>query len=236
MGAWPGSSRNRPTSPPATNPRRPRGRPPCLAALEVLRDDLAGRFDTLPGEVAVVIHPRLAASRSPIRGCRSRGRPPPRRAALLRGLVRLHRDPRTRAACPRAAGVEVPGRARRSARACTTSTRTWCSARQPDLPPPFTRAASGATCAGPGCARARPRGSGQVHLRAAIVRRLREGKAPSFPPSARDAFLLGGTLFDLLEGEAGSRAAAALATRGARPRAAFGAGRRLRASAGERGA
>ena len=37
--------------------------------------------------------------------------------------------------------------------------------------------------------------SGQVaHLRAAVARRLREGPRPSFPPSARDAPLLGGTV------------------------------------------
>jgi hypothetical protein len=55
--------------------------------------------------------------------------------------------------------------------------------------------------------------AGQVpHLRAAILRRLREGGRPSFPPAPRDALLLGGTLFALLEREAGPAAAAALGT------------------------
>ena len=54
--------------------------------------------------------------------------------------------------------------------------------------------------------------SGQArHLRPAVARRLREGSAPSFPPSARDAPLLGGTIFDLLEREEGDRACFALA-------------------------
>ena len=35
--------------------------------------------------------------------------------------------------------------------------------------------------------------------RAAVIRRLREGSRPTFPPSRRDAILLGGTIFDLLE-------------------------------------
>ena len=35
--------------------------------------------------------------------------------------------------------------------------------------------------------------------RAAVIRRLREGSRPRFPPSRRDAILLGGTIFDLLE-------------------------------------
>src|SRR5215208_6204577 len=55
--------------------------------------------------------------------------------------------------------------------------------------------------------------SGQAELlRPAIVRRLREGGRPSFPPDARDAMLLGGTVFRLLEHEHGARDAAALAT------------------------
>jgi hypothetical protein len=54
--------------------------------------------------------------------------------------------------------------------------------------------------------------SGQTpYLRPAIVRRLREEGRPDFPPSARDAMLLGGTIFSLLEREAGPGAAAALA-------------------------
>ena len=50
------------------------------------------------------------------------------------------------------------------------------------------------------------------HLRAAIVRRLREGGRPAFPPEPRDAMLLGGTVFGLLEQEHGARRATALAT------------------------
>jgi hypothetical protein len=50
------------------------------------------------------------------------------------------------------------------------------------------------------------------HLRAAIVRRLREGRRPDFPPAPADAMLLGATVFALLERQEGARAAAALAT------------------------
>jgi len=51
------------------------------------------------------------------------------------------------------------------------------------------------------------------YARPAIVRRLREGGRPSFPPGVRDAVLLGGTVIDLLAQEQGERAAAAFACR-----------------------
>ena len=54
--------------------------------------------------------------------------------------------------------------------------------------------------------------SGQTaHARPAIARRLHEGREPSFPPSVRDATLLGGSIFDLLANERGGGAAVALA-------------------------
>lgn len=56
--------------------------------------------------------------------------------------------------------------------------------------------------------------SGQTeHARPAIARRLREGRPPGFPPSLRDAPLLGGTLVDLLAREEGPAAAARFASR-----------------------
>jgi hypothetical protein len=55
--------------------------------------------------------------------------------------------------------------------------------------------------------------AGQVaHLRPAIVRRLRDERRPDFPPAPRDAMLLGGTLFALLERLEGAAAGAYLAT------------------------
>ena len=87
-------------------------------------------------------------------------------------------------------------------------------ANNPDLPPPFSPAAFRRyvrwawLCEGGAVWL-----SGQTpYLRAAIVRRLREGGRPEFPPSASDAMLLGGTIFSMLEREGGPRAAAALAT------------------------
>src|SRR5919206_2339032 len=57
--------------------------------------------------------------------------------------------------------------------------------------------------------------SGQTaHLRPALARRLREGRAPAFPPGRADALLLGGTVLDLLAREEGGRAAAAAVREG----------------------
>jgi hypothetical protein len=72
--------------------------------------------------------------------------------------------------------------------------------------------------------------AGQVqHVRPAVTRRLREGGPPAFPPSRRDAALLGGTVFDLLAREEGDKACVELAcgphrdgTRGALARAFAG--------------
>lgn len=83
----------------------------------------------------------------------------------------------------------------------------------PALPPPFTPATFRRyvrvawLCEG-----AATHFSGQSrHLRAAVSRRLKEGPRPAFPPSARDATLLGGTVFGLLRDERGQEACAALA-------------------------
>ena len=54
--------------------------------------------------------------------------------------------------------------------------------------------------------------SGQTrHVRPAVVLRTHERPAPSFPPTRRDALLLGGTVFDLLAREEGEAACVELA-------------------------
>ncbi len=56
--------------------------------------------------------------------------------------------------------------------------------------------------------------AGQVSLfRPAVITRLREGTKPQFPPTRRDAILLGGTVFDLLDRHAGPEACTILASR-----------------------
>jgi hypothetical protein len=56
--------------------------------------------------------------------------------------------------------------------------------------------------------------AGQTSLyRAAVITRLREGDRPAFPPSRRDALILGGTVFDLLDRHAGPDACVRMASR-----------------------
>ena len=54
-------------------------------------------------------------------------------------------------------------------------------------------------------------GIGGIDTRA-LVRRLREGGTPAFPPAARDAQLLGGTIYTLLDEVAGEQACVDLAS------------------------
>ncbi len=88
------------------------------------------------------------------------------------------------------------------------------AASNPDLPPPFTPASFLRLQRWAWLAHGAAQFfSGQTeHVRPAIGRRLREGGPPAFPPGPRDAFLLGGSVFDLLAREEGVRAAVSLAT------------------------
>jgi hypothetical protein len=206
-----------------------------LAALEALRDDVDGLFERTPGEVAVVLHPRswaLALAHPWLPLARLRAAPASRRYfAGWFGEHEIH--VLSPPALERRASV-VPG----SRQALLLSpeheyAHLVVGANNPELPPPFSPGAFRQyvrwawLCEGAACWLA-----GQVpYLRPAIVRRLREGGRPAFPPDVRDAMLLGGTLFDLLDREHGARAAAALATstldRGARSVLADAFGRGL---------
>jgi hypothetical protein len=186
-----------------------------LAGLEALRERLRTLFERAPGEVAVVLHPRPAAL-----ALAQPWLPLARRAAAPAGRryyagwfgereIHVLSPP----ALERRAS-QVPG----SREALLLSpeheySHVVVGANNPDLPPPFSVAAFRRYVRWAWlCEGAAAWLSGQVpHLRAAIVRRLREGGRPAFPPDPRDAMLLGGTLFDLLEREGGTRAAAGLA-------------------------
>ena len=186
-----------------------------LDDLERFRAELERRYEQVPGEIAVVVHPRplmLSLAHPWLPAARMVSAPAGRRYfAGFFGLREIHvlAPPALEA---RASGV--PG----SREAMMLSPRheyahLTVGANNPSLPPPFT----------PGTFRRYVRmawvseGSatylaGQVpHMRGAVARRLREGGRPSFPPAARDALVLGGTVFEFVAREAGAEAADALA-------------------------
>jgi hypothetical protein len=187
-----------------------------LAALEVLREELGGLFARIPDELAVVLHPRpaaLALAQPWLPLARRAAAPASRRYyAGWFGENEIH-------------ALAPPALERRASKVAGSREALLLSpgheyahvvvgANNPELPPPFSMAAFRKYVRWAWlCEGAATWLSGQTpHLRAAIVRRLREGGPPAFPPDAPDAMLLGGTVFDLLERERGSRAAAALAT------------------------
>lgn len=181
-----------------------------LEALEEQREELAERFKRTPGQVAVVIHPRplaLALAHPWLPLARLTAAPASRRyfaGWFTAQEIHVLAPP---ALERRASGVEG------SREALLRSPQheyahLVVGANNPELPPPFSVASfrryvrRAWLCEG-----AATWFSGQTPLlRGAVARRLREGPRPAFPPAARDAQLLGGTLFDLLEREQGPEA------------------------------
>lgn len=186
-----------------------------LDDLEDFRASLGDVFEQVPGAISVVIHPRplmlaLAAPWLPL--ARAVSAPAGRRyfaGWFARDEIHvLAPDALER----RASGVQG------SREALLRSPRheyahLVLGANNASLPPPF----------GPAtfrryvrmawlCEGAATYLAGQVpHMRAAIARRMREGGQPAFPPSPRDALVLGGTVFAMLERERGRNACAELA-------------------------
>ena len=187
-----------------------------LQSIEAFRDEVEALFDTAPGEIAVVLHPRAAALTlaHPWLPLARMVAAPASRRYFAGWFTETDIHVLSPPALERRAS-KVPG----SREALLLSplheySHLVIGANNPDLPPPFSPAAFRRyvrwawLCEGGAVWL-----SGQTpYLRAAIVRRLREGGRPQFPPSASDAMLLGGTIFSMLEREAGPGAAAALAT------------------------
>jgi hypothetical protein len=195
-----------------------------LDELEELRLRLEERLEEAPGEVTVVIHPSsgwLSAAHPFLPAARLAAAPAVRR--YLAGWVitdELHvlND----SALERRAAGEESLRALRGTAARLYAQLTLAS-HNDQIPPPW----------GPAAFRRYLRWAwlieggaqyfaGQVSLfRPAVSRRLSESAAPTFPPSARDAIVLGGTVFDLLDREIGRHACELLVSRirkdGARP-------------------
>lgn len=195
-----------------------------LDDLEEFRSSLDGLFPRTPGDIAVVMHPRPAmlALAQPWLPLARRAAAP----ASRRYFAGWFSSSEIHVLAP--AALELRASASEGSKEALLLTprheyaHLVVGAHNPDLPPPFgVRTFRRYVRLAWQCEGAATHFAGQTpHLRAAIVRRLREGGKPEFPPSPGDAQLLGGTVFSLLEGEAGSGAAVALAAsrEQARPR------------------
>jgi hypothetical protein len=174
-----------------------------LDGLEGFREELAPLFPTTPYEVAVVMHPRplmLALAHPWLPLARALAAPAARRyyaGWFSSGEIHVLAPPALERRAANTAG---------SPEALLLTPRheyahLVLGANNPDLPPPFDprtfrRYLRWAWLVEGAAAHL----AGQTpHLRSAIVRRLREGGRPEFPPPARDALLLGGTVFSLLD-------------------------------------
>jgi hypothetical protein len=196
-----------------------------LDTLEDFRSELAERFERLPEDVAVIVHQRpyqLAIAQPWLPLARAFAAPAARR--YFAGWFSSREIHVLSAATLEERASNVAG-SREALR--LTPLREYAhlviGANNPALPPPFTPASFSRYVRWAWlCEGAASFFSWQVdHLRPAIARRLREGSPPSFPPSARDAPLLGGSIFALLDEVAGEPACVELASSlqpgGARP-------------------
>lgn len=191
-----------------------------LEDLERFRARLEDSFEHVPGEIAVVIHPRaqmlaLAAPWLPL--ARAVSVPAGRRyfaGWFASGEIHV--------LSPAALEKRASGTPGSRAALLRTPRHEYAhlviGANDPLLPPPFSprafRRYVRTAWLSEGAATYL---AGQVpHLGAAVVRRLREGPPPSLPPAPRDALVLGGTVFALLERERGVRACLDLIATGAR--------------------
>lgn len=187
-----------------------------LDALEDVRLRLEERFDEAPGGITVVVHPTpgwLAAAHPFLPAARLAAAPAGRRYlagwAMASELHVLNDDYLDR----RAAGEDSLAALRGTAERLYA--QIVIAANNQRLPPPwgprrFARYLRWAWLIEGGAQYF----AGQAALfRAAVNVRVRQGGPPSFPPSARDAIILGGTIFDLLERERGPDACAVLISR-----------------------
>jgi hypothetical protein len=187
-----------------------------LGRLEDFRDRLDDLFDTTPGEIAVIMHPgafALSLAHPWLPLARMAAAPAARR--YMAGWFSRREVHVLAPDALEERASAVPG----SREALLLSplheyAHVVVGANNPALPPPFTPRAFARYLRWAWlCEGAATHLAGQTeHLRPAITRRLREGGRPDFPPTARDAVLLSGTVFAMLEDEAGPDACVDLAT------------------------
>lgn len=186
-----------------------------LDALEGFRVHLEHRFEEVPKDMAVVLHShfaQLALAQPWLPLAQLASAPAGRRYFGGWFSAREVHVLAPEALRRRASGVPGSWEALRLA-PLHEYAHVVLGRNNPDLPPPLSpRSFRGYLRWAWLCEGAATYFSGQHrHLRAAIARRLREGDQPQLPPTARDATLLGGAVFSLLERSAGPERCADLA-------------------------
>lgn len=188
-----------------------------LEGLERTRDGLGRLLGPTPGDVAVVFHraaAQLDLARPALPLLRRLDAPAARRyrvGAVSPGRIDV--------LSPRALGERASGSAGSLAMLLRAPAALYArlalALANPAFSPPATPRRLRTAFAWPWVVEGFPAWyAGQTaHARPAVVRRLREGPAPAFPPSRPDAALLGGTVFELIAAESGPAAAVALALR-----------------------
>jgi hypothetical protein len=178
-----------------------------LDSLERFRAHLSHRFPEAPGDVAVVLHShfaQLAVAQPWLPLAQMATAPAARRyfgGWFAAGEIHVLAPDALRRRASRAPGSLEALRLA----PLHEYTHLAVGRSNPDLPPPFSpRSFRGYLRWAWLCEGAATYFSGQDrHLRPPIARRLREGPQPTLPPTARDATLLGGAVFSLLEKAAG---------------------------------
>ena len=187
-----------------------------LDGLEDLRLRLEDRFELVPGNVTVVLHDNpawLSAAHPLLPAVRWASAPAARRYLAgwpMAGEIHALND----TWMERRSAGEDSLRALRG-----TAERMYCqivlAANNPALPPMWTpKRFLGYLRWAWLIEGAAQYFAAQTGLfRAAVITRLREGDRPGFPPSRRDALILGGTVFDMLARHAGPDACVRMASR-----------------------
>jgi len=187
-----------------------------LDELEDLRLRLEDRFEQAPGGITIVLHPSsgwLSAAHPLLPAARLAAAPAGRRYLAgwaTRSEVHTLNDA---ALERRAAGPDSLRALRGTARRLYA--QLVLAANNERMPPPwgpraFARYLGWAWLVEGG---AQYYAGQAASFRTAMLRRLNEGPEPSFPPSARDAIILGGSVFELLDREVGRHACDLLVSR-----------------------
>jgi hypothetical protein len=188
-----------------------------LDRLEEFRAELGELFETTPGDVSVIVHPRpwaLALAHPYLPLARLAVAPASRRY-MTGWFSKREVHVLAPAALEERASAVAGSRDALLRSPLHEYAHLVIGANNPALPPPFTPASFARYLRWAWlCEGAATWLAGQTpHLRPAIARRLHEGPPPAFPPAGRDAPLLGGTVFALLDQAAGPEACVAMASR-----------------------